>query len=99
MYSNFFFLFSKVKLVFEMVCMLINENTVVLSWDDIRKLMRQDDFLTKIVQFNSLSVTKKQINVLQSSHYLMNKDLTLEAVERVNKIAGYFYKWVKSEIR
>jgi len=50
---------NPVKLTLEAVVILLGEKTT--DWSEIRKIIRRDDFISTVVNFNPESITSKQV--------------------------------------
>jgi dynein heavy chain 1 len=85
-----------VQLTMEMVCVMIGETNI--DWAEIRKVIRRDDFIATVVNFDPLSLTPKQIKNVQDS-YLSNSEVDYAAVDRASKACGPLYQWASSQIK
>lgn len=87
---------NNVRLTMEMVVIMIGEAST--DWGEIRKVIRRDDFISTVVNFDPLSLSAKVIKTI-SDTYLNQADLNAEAVERASKACGPLYKWASSQIK
>ena len=85
-----------VQLTMEMVSIMIGESNI--DWTEIRKVIRRDDFIATVVNFDPLSLTPKQIKTVQDN-YLSNSDIDYAAVDRASKACGPLYQWASSQIK
>lgn len=85
-----------VQLTLEMVSLMIGEKD--LDWVEIRKVIKRDDFVSTIVNFDPLTLTTKQVNQVQET-YLNLPDLTYEKVDNASKACGPLYQWAESQIK
>lgn len=67
---------APVKLAMESVCLLLGENTT--DWKAIRAFMVRDDFIQKILQFDTESVTPETVRAMDK--YVKNDDWDFEKV-------------------
>jgi dynein heavy chain 1 len=87
---------NAVKLTLEMVSIMIGENS--LDWNDIRKVIRREDFIATVVNFDPLSLTTKQMKTI-SENYLSNTELDYASVDRASKACGPLFQWAGSQIK
>jgi dynein heavy chain 1, cytosolic len=87
---------NPVRLTMEMVVIMIGENST--DWSEIRKVIRKEDFIPTVVNFDPLSLTPKQIKTVKDN-YLSSADLDHSAVDRASKACGPLYKWASSQIK
>lgn len=87
---------NAVKLTLEMVSTMIGESS--LDWNDIRKVIRREDFIATVVNFDPLTLTAKQIKAVQDN-YLSNAELDYASVDRASKACGPLFQWAGSQIK
>lgn len=51
---------NPVRLTLEAVLILLNEKAT--DWNDVRKVIRRDDFISIVVNFDPESITAKQVS-------------------------------------
>ncbi len=78
-----------VKMALESVLVLLGEPAS--SWNSIRSIIVQDDFLKKVLEFNPEAVSPKVRE--QMEPYLSNPDYNFERADRASKAAGPLVKW------
>jgi dynein heavy chain 1, cytosolic len=83
-----------VQLTMEMVCVMIGETST--DWTEIRKVIRRDDFISTVVNFNPMTLTPKLVK--RAQEYLNNPELDAAAVDRASKACGPLYMWAQSQI-
>jgi len=83
-----------VQLTMEMVSNMIGEKSTDLT--EIRKVIRRDDFISIVVNFDPLTLTPKQIKKVQE--YLSNPELDHASVDRASKACGPLHIWAQSQI-
>ena len=86
---------NAVRLTLEMVSIMIGEKN--MEWTEIRKVIRREDFIATVVNFDPLSLTAKQVKDVQEN-YLSQNDLDYASVDRASKACGPLYQWAESQI-
>ncbi|KAF1993187.1 dynein heavy chain [Amniculicola lignicola CBS 123094] len=85
-----------VKLALEAVCTLLGHK--ITSWKDIQAIVRRDDFIASIVQFdNERQMTANHRRKMQAE-YLSKEDFTFEKVNRASKACGPLVQWVTAQV-
>jgi dynein heavy chain 1 len=84
-----------VKMTMEAVAVLLGEKSD--DWAEIRKVIRKDDFIERVTDFDSEKITKKQRQVIMKE-YLSKDEFNFEAVQRSSKACGPLFKWCASQI-
>ncbi|RYH06718.1 hypothetical protein EON65_42550, partial [archaeon] len=87
---------TAVRLTMEMVSIMIGESNT--DWSEIRKVIRREDFIATVVNFDPLRLTPKQIKLV-NDNYLSNSELDYNSVDRASKACGPLYKWAGSQIK
>jgi dynein heavy chain 1, cytosolic len=72
---------NAVRLTMEMVSIMIGEMST--DWQDIRRVIRRDDFIATVVNFDPLSLTQKQVKAVQDD-YLSNAERAKPADHWIN---------------
>jgi dynein heavy chain 1 len=85
-----------VRLTLEMVAVMIGEPAE--DWDSIRRVIRKDDFISTVVNYDPTELTPKQIKQVQDN-YLSGSDMDFASVDRANKACGPLYQWAVSQIK
>jgi len=92
---------APVKLALESICLLLGEP--VNDWKAIRAMVVGDQFISRIVNFNSS--TKDQENILSDEtrrlmreKYLDNPNYTFEKINRASSACGPLVKWACAQI-
>ncbi|KAI6221986.1 Dynein heavy chain, cytoplasmic [Aphelenchoides besseyi] len=85
-----------VKIALEAVCTLLGEDPSSIDWASIRKIMVKDDFITRILQFDSEKISPEILRATQK--YVDRPDFEFEKVNRASIACGPMVKWVKSQI-
>jgi len=86
---------NAVRLTMEMVAVMIGERNV--DWEEIRKVIRGDDFISRVVNFDPTMITQKQSKKVQEE-YLSNPEMDYAKVDRASKACGPLYQWAQSQI-
>jgi dynein heavy chain 1 len=84
-----------VQMSMEAVCIMIEEKFD--DWASIRKIIRKDDFIQKVIDFDTDAMSKKARQKIEKQ-YLSNEDFTFEKVNRASKACGPLAKWIRSQI-
>ena len=87
---------NAVRLTMEMVSIMIGEKST--DWTDIRKVIRRDDFIATVVNFDPLTLTQKQVKAVQDD-YLSMAELDYTSVDRASKACGPLYQWAESQVK
>lgn len=85
-----------VQLTMEVVCLMMGEKN--LDWTEIRKVVRRDDFIPTVVNFDPTLLTQKQVLQVQSE-YFSNPEFDYASVDRASKACGPLYQWAESQIK
>lgn len=84
-----------VKLTLEAICILLGEN-VGTDWKAIRQVMMKEDFMTRILQFDTESLTADILK--QMEKYIQNPDWEFEKVNRASVACGPMVKWARAQL-
>jgi dynein heavy chain 1 len=76
---------NAVKYALESICLLLGERAH--SWEDIRAILTNDDFIPRIVQFNTDYITPEIVD--QIKQYVNNPDWDFEKVGKIPFIHYY----------
>ena len=87
---------NAVRLTMEMVSIMIGEKN--MEWTEIRKVIRREDFIPTVVNFDPLTLNNKQVVEVQRD-YLDNPELNYDTVDRASKACGPLYEWAVSQIK
>ena len=92
---------TAVKLALEAVCTLLGHKISAdpkQAWKDIVAVIRKDDFIASIVNYdNERQMTAAQRKKMRSE-YLSNDDFTFERVNRASKACGPLVQWVEAQV-
>lgn len=87
---------AAVKMTMESVCILLGYE--VTSWRDVQSIIRKDDFIANIVNFdNEKRVTPDLLEYMERV-YLSRADYSYEVVDRASKACGPLLAWVKAQL-
>ena len=64
------------------------------SWDDIRKFIRREDFISGILDFDARELLKDAKRLKQMRPYMDDPQFNFEAVNRSSKACGPLVKWI-----
>ncbi|KAJ3385444.1 hypothetical protein HDU84_002244 [Entophlyctis sp. JEL0112] len=85
-----------VKLAMESVCILLGAK--LESWKSVQAIIRKDDFITSIVNYETSKMTKKIRDEI-TKNYLSNPNFTFEIVNHASKACGPLVKWVIAQVK
>jgi dynein heavy chain 1, cytosolic len=87
---------SGVKLALESVCALLGHK--VDSWKSIQGVVRKDDFIANIVNYNNERDMTPSLRQKMRHEFLSNDDFTFERVNRASKACGPLVQWVEAQV-
>jgi len=87
---------SGVKLALESVCTLLGNK--VDSWRAIQAIVRKDDFIANIVNYDNEAQMTSNLRQKMRHDYLSNDDFTFEKVHRASKACGPLVQWVGAQV-
>lgn len=87
---------SGVKLALESVCTLLGHK--VDSWKSIQAVVRRDDFIANIVNYDNEEHMNPNLRQKMRHDYLSNDDFTFEKVNRASKACGPLVQWVEAQV-
>lgn len=85
-----------VKLALEAVCTLLGHKPD--SWKTIVSIVRRDDFIASIVQFDNERQMTGPLRKKMQAEYLSKDDFTFEKVNRASKACGPLVQWVAAQV-
>ncbi|RDW42381.1 dynein heavy chain, N-terminal region 1-domain-containing protein [Yarrowia lipolytica] len=85
-----------IKLCMESVCVILGYKTS--SWRDVQAIIRRDDFISSIVNFDS-SEMDSRLRLTMEREYLSRENYTYEAANRASKACGPLLQWVVAQIQ
>nr|KAJ3421295.1 hypothetical protein HK105_003977 [Polyrhizophydium stewartii] len=86
---------SAVKMAMESVCILLGNK--VDSWKSVQAVLRREDFIASIVNYDTSKLTRKFREEITTS-YLSDPNFTFETVNRASKACGPLVQWVTAQI-
>lgn len=86
-----------VKLAMESVCTMLGHK--IESWKTVQSIIRRDDFITSIVNYNTETQMTKQLRDFMRRNYLNNPAFEYETVNRASKACGPLVKWVAAQVQ
>ncbi|KAJ3049329.1 hypothetical protein HK097_009672, partial [Rhizophlyctis rosea] len=84
-----------VKLAMESVCILLGNK--VESWKTVQAIIRRDDFIANIVNYDTDKMTKRVREDIRNT-YLNNPNFNFETVNRASKACGPLVQWVIAQV-
>lgn len=86
------------KIAVEAVAVLITDaGEKPLSWDDARKVLKNQDFIKQVVNFDCSIVSQNTRRRIQSK-FINGGEWDLDKINRASKAAGPLAKWVESSV-
>ncbi|ORX61965.1 dynein heavy chain [Hesseltinella vesiculosa] len=85
-----------VKLAMESVCTMLGHK--IENWKSVQSIIRRDDFIASIVNYNTESQMTKQLRDFMRRNYLNNPGFEYETVNRASKACGPLVKWVSAQV-
>lgn len=86
-----------VKLAMESVCTVLGHK--IDSWRTVQGIIRRDDFIQRIVNFDTNSQMTKQVRELMKRDFLSRPSFKFETVNHASKACGPLVKWVIAQVR
>lgn len=80
-----------------LVIMLNNDFKMNPPWHEIRRIMRADDFIQRILLFNSSRISGKVRRRIHKE-YLSDSALSVESVTRASLACGPMIRWIDSQL-
>ncbi|KAL8738025.1 MAG: hypothetical protein Q9181_001132 [Wetmoreana brouardii] len=85
-----------VKLALEAVCTLLGHK--VDNWKSIQAIVRKDDFIASIVEYNNERQMTRGHRLKMQNDYLSKNEFTYERVYRASKACGPLVQWVEAQV-
>ncbi|KAL3076780.1 hypothetical protein niasHS_011517 [Heterodera schachtii] len=85
---------NSVKIAMEVICLLLGEKQT--EWKSIGAIMVKDDFIPRILQFNTDSITPEITEKMKQ--YEDNPDWEFEKVNRASVACGPMVKWARAQL-
>jgi len=85
-----------VKLALESVCTLLGHRAT--DWRSIVGIVRRDDFIASIVNYDNERQMTPQYRVKMRNEYLSKEEFTFERVQRASKACGPLVQWVEAQV-
>lgn len=86
-----------VKLAMESVCTILGHK--IDSWRTVQGTIRRDDFIQRIVNFDTNTQMTKPLRDLMTKEFLSRPSYNFETVQRASKACGPLVKWVLAQVR
>lgn len=87
---------ASVRLTLEAVCTLLGHK--VDSWKTIQGIIRRDDFIASIVNYDNERQMTRSHRVKMKNEYLSKEDFTYERVNHASKACGPLVQWVEAQV-
>ncbi|KAI0063221.1 dynein heavy chain protein 1 [Artomyces pyxidatus] len=86
-----------VKLAMESVCTVLGHK--IDSWRTVQGIIRRDDFILRIVNFDTTNQMTKQLRDVMKRDFLSRPSFNFETVQRASRACGPLVKWVLAQVR
>ncbi|KAH8120470.1 dynein heavy chain protein 1 [Phellopilus nigrolimitatus] len=86
-----------VKLAMESVCTVLGHK--IDSWRTVQGIIRRDDFIQRIVNFDTNTQMTKPLRDLMKRDFLSRSNFNFETINRASKACGPLVKWVLAQVR
>ncbi|PFH54718.1 hypothetical protein AMATHDRAFT_72478 [Amanita thiersii Skay4041] len=86
-----------VKLAMESVCTILGHKFD--GWRAVQGIIRRDDFIQRIVNFDTAAQMTKQLRETMKKDFLSRPSYNFETVQRASKACGPLVKWVVAQVR
>ncbi|KAK7029674.1 dynein heavy chain [Paramarasmius palmivorus] len=86
-----------VKIAMESVCTILGHK--IDSWRTVQGIIRRDDFIQRIVNFNTEAMVTRQLRDTMKKDFLSRPSYNFEAVNRASRACGPLVKWVLSQVK
>ena len=86
-----------VKLAMESVCTVLGHK--IDSWRTVQNIIRRDDFIQRIVNFDTATQMTKPVRDLMNKEYLSRSNFNFEVVNHASRACGPLVKWLVAQVR
>ncbi|KAI0961093.1 hypothetical protein AcV7_000287 [Taiwanofungus camphoratus] len=86
-----------VKLAMESVCTILGHK--IDSWRTVQGIIRRDDFIQRIVNFDTANQMTRQLRDIMKKDFLSRPSYNFETVQRASKACGPLVKWAIAQVR
>ncbi|PWN22869.1 putative cytoplasmic dynein heavy chain 2 [Microstroma glucosiphilum] len=88
---------APVKNAMESVCIALGHK--VDSWRDVQGIIRRDDFIASIVNYDTEHMMTRPVREKMKRDYLSKPGYDFETINRASKACGPLAKWVIAQVR
>ncbi|KAL9938803.1 hypothetical protein V8E36_002522 [Tilletia maclaganii] len=88
---------APVKNAMESVCIILGHK--IENWKSVQGIIRRDDFIASIVNFDTDRQMTRQIREKMIREYLSKPEYNFETINRASKACGPLAKWVIAQVR
>ncbi|KII86419.1 hypothetical protein PLICRDRAFT_44012 [Plicaturopsis crispa FD-325 SS-3] len=86
-----------VKMAMESVCTILGHK--IDSWRTVQGIIRRDDFIQRIVNFDTTNQMTKQLRETMKKDFLSRPSYKFETVNHASKACGPLVKWALAQVR
>lgn len=87
---------DNIKLAMEAACIVLGYN--VDSWKEVQSVIRKDDFISSIQNFDTEQITPS-LRARMERDFLSHPNFTFEIIDRASKACGPLVQWVIAQVR
>ena len=88
---------APVKMAMESVCIILGHR--IDSWKAVQAIIRRDDFIPSIVNFDTDRMMTKSVRERMKRDYLSKPGYDFASIDRASKACGPLAKWVIAQVR
>jgi dynein heavy chain 1 len=88
---------ATIQLILESVCVLLGYN--VQTWRDVQSVIRKDDFIYNIVNFDCEQQVTHEVREYMDTNYLSRPEYNQDAAYRASQACGPLLQWVEAQVR
>lgn len=88
---------APVKMAMESVCILLGHK--IESWKNVQAILRKDDFIPSIVNFDTDRMMTRRIRDQMQREFLSKPGYDFATIDRASKACGPLAKWVIAQVR
>lgn len=86
-----------VRITMEAVCTALGQK--IDNWRAVQAIIRRDDFISRIVNFDTQSSMTKPLREAMKKEYLSRPNFNFEMVNRASRACGPLVSWVIAQVR
>jgi dynein heavy chain 1 len=87
---------AAVQLAMESVCILLGHK--ITGWSVVQSVIRRDDFISSIVNFDNEKQMTKKLRQQMQADYISKSNYNFEMMNRASKACGPLVQWVEAQV-